>query len=328
LRRVLVAPDSFKGTFAASEVAAAIAAGLEHAGLHADPCPLADGGEGTLEVLSGALGGRELAVSVVGPLGDPVDAAIAVLGDASTVIVEAAQAAGLGLVPAERRDPERASTRGVGELIAATVGAGGRRVMVGVGGTATTDGGAGAVEAVEAAGGLRGAELTVLCDVRTRFSDAARIFAPQKGADADAVERLSARLEQLADRYPRDPRPVDGSGAGGGLAGGLWAALGARLVPGASSVLELIGFEERLAMAAAVVVGEGRLDAQTPEGKAISEVCRVASAHKVRADAIVGASALTPAEQRELGLASVREATTLGGIEREAELLGRELATP
>jgi glycerate 2-kinase len=324
--RVLVAPDSFKGTFAAAEVARAVAAGLERAGLTAKSCPLADGGEGTLDVVAAATGARLHELPVSGPLGERVRARFGIFSDGTTALVEAAQAAGLGLVPVGERDPERATTAGVGELIAAAVAARARRVLVAVGGTATTDGGAGAVQAVEAAGGLRGAELRVLCDVRTRFADAARVFGPQKGADAVAVERLTARLADLAERYPRDPRRAVGGGAGGGLAGGLWAALGATLVPGAEAVLDLVGFDARLARAGALVTGEGRLDAQTGEGKLIFEVCRRARARGIRSDAIVGSSELSVEEASALGLATVREASTIQEIERAAESLGAELS--
>jgi glycerate kinase len=322
---VLVAPDSFKGTFAAPKVAGAIGRGLERVGIPGDLCPIADGGEGTLDVLLAALRGRASEVAVAGPGGHPVRARLGLLADGATAVVEAAQAAGLGLVEPADRDPEQATTQGVGELIVAAARAGAERVLVTVGGTATTDGGEGAVDAVRDAGGLGGLELMVLCDVTTRFAGAARVFAPQKGADAAAVARLEARLNSLAAAYPRDPRTVPGSGAGGGLAGGLWAALGAELVPGAREVLELIGFRDRLEGARSLVVGEGTLDAQTEAGKAVAESSSQARALGVRVDAIVGRSLLDEDGERRLDLASVREATTLPEIEAAAAELGAEL---
>src|SRR6059058_675558 len=198
-RPVLVAPDSFKGTFRATEVAGAIGRGLERAGLMPpDLCPVADGGEGTLDALLTQLGGEYLAAEASDPLGRPVRAGFALLEDGGTALVEMAAASGLGLVAEAERDAWAASTRGTGELIAAAAQAGARVILVAVGGSATTDGGAGAVEAIEAAGGLRGAKLVVLSDVRTPFEDAARVFGPQKGADPALVERLTARLHELA----------------------------------------------------------------------------------------------------------------------------------
>src|SRR4051812_36143612 len=237
-RPVLVAPDSFKGTFSAAKVAGAIGRGLERAGLMPpDLCPVADGGEGTLDALLTQLGGELVAAEVSDPLGRPVRAGFALLEDGGTALVEMAAASGLGLVAEDERDAWAASTRGTGELIAAAVEAGAQVILVAVGGSATTDGGAGALEAIEDAGGLRGARLVVLCDVRTPFEDAARVFGPQKGADPAMVGRLTGRLEALARRLPRDPRGVPMTGCAGGLSGGLWAAHGAVLEPGARWVL-------------------------------------------------------------------------------------------
>ncbi|MDP8942697.1 MAG: glycerate kinase, partial [Actinomycetota bacterium] len=195
-RPALVAPDSFKGSFPAIEVAAAIARGLEAAGQEAVEVPLADGGEGTMDVLLDALGGERRTATVADPLGRPVQAKFGLLGDGRTAIVEAAQASGLDRVDEEERDAWAATSRGTGELIAAAAEAGADTVILAVGGSATTDGGSGAVEALDAAG--VDPEIEVLCDVRTPFEDAARVFGPQKGADSDTVERLTRRLNQLA----------------------------------------------------------------------------------------------------------------------------------
>ena len=317
---ILVAPDAFKGTLSASEVAARIAHGLEHEGRAAEACPIADGGEGTLEVLAPALAAEPETVTVSDPLGRPVKARFGIGG--RTAIVEAAAACGLHLVTASERDPTAASTYGVGELVAAAIAAGARRVLLGVGGSATTDGGSGAIRALRAHGGLRGARLEVLCDVRTPFEQAARIYGPQKGADPDQVRRLTARLHALARTLEHDPRGVPMTGAAGGLAGGLWAAFGAELYPGATFVLDALRFDERMRAARAVVTGEGRLDRQSLAGKALAEVATRARQAGVPAHAVVGSRALDRFEQRILDLQSVLEASTLEEIERA----GRELA--
>jgi glycerate kinase len=269
--RFLVAPDSFKGTFDAAAVAEAIAAGIEKGGGSADRCPLADGGEGTMEVLLGALGGERRRAQVHDPLRRPIEASFGLLGDGETAIVETAQASGLELVAAEERDAERADSFGTGELIAAAVANGARKVLVAAGGSATSDGGRGALEALRQAGVLGSAAIEVLCDVTTPYEEAARVFGPQKGADPAAIERLSARLDRFAGELPRDPRGVAMTGSAGGLSGGLWAH-GASLRSGAAAVLDAIDFERRLGEADAVVSGEGRFDAQSLAGKVVGEV--------------------------------------------------------
>ena len=330
----LIAPDSFKGTFSAREVALAVAAGVsaatagEGAGEGVptlDLCPIADGGEGTLDVIVEQLRGRSAAVSVSDPLGRPISARLGFVEDGSLAIVEVAQASGLALLAPNERDAEAASTFGTGELIAQAVAAGVSHVTVAAGGSASTDGGTGAIEALESSGGLRGAKLTVLADVRTPFERAAAVFAPQKGADAAAVARLSERLRTQAATLPRDPRGVPMGGAAGGLAGGLWARYGAQLVPGAAWVLDAVGFDARLSGAKAVVTGEGRLDAQTLEGKAICEIaCRCARAG-VPLHAVVGEVALDARESERLGLASLREATDIAALEQAGRALARML---
>lgn len=317
---MLVAPDAFKGTFAAAEVAAAVGRGLEAWGKPVDLCPIADGGEGTLEVLTAALEAELRPVIVSGPLGRPVEASFAMSG--RTALVESAAAAGLELVPPAERDPLAATTYGVGELIIAAIAGGAQSVLVGVGGTATTDGGSGAVRAIQAAGGLGSSRLTVLCDVQTRFEDAAHVFAPQKGADSGQVRRLTARLHAIARHLPCDPRGIPMTGAAGGLAGGLWAAFGAELRPGAVAVLEALGFDQRLRAARAVVAGEGRLDRQSLAGKALSEVATRARQMGVPCHAIVGSDELNGFERRILDLQVVLEASTL----EELEGAGRQLA--
>jgi glycerate kinase len=315
----LVAPDSFKGTFTAREVAAALAAGLRSGGHEAEEMPVADGGEGTMEALLSTLEGELRPVEVSDPLGRPVEARFALIDDGRTGVVEMAQASGLGLVAEDERDAWAASTRGTGELIAAAVDAGSERVIVTVGGSATSDGGAGALEALEEAG--VSVELDVLCDVRTPFEQAPSVFGPQKGADPSMIKRLEQRLDRLADELRRDPRGEPMTGCAGGLSGGLWANHGARLHHGASYVLDAIGFDERMRACAFVVTGEGRIDEQTLEGKIVGEVATRCRQGGVTCHGVVGKIGLDPFSQRILDLASLTEATTL----EELELAGRRL---
>lgn len=321
MARALVAPDDFKGTFTAAQVAAAIAAGVRAAGLEADELPIADGGDGTLDALLVSLGGTLHTARVHDPLGRTVDAQWAMLADGDTAVVEMARASGLGLVSPEERDAWAASTQGTGELIVAAAAAEARKVLVAVGGSATTDGGAGAVQALAEAGVE--VPITVICDVRVAFEDAARVFGPQKDADPATVARLTDRLHRLAAAAPRDPRGIPMTGAAGGLSGGLWAHCDADLVDGARFVLDAVGLDERLRTATFAVSGEGRLDGQTLTGKAVAEVARRCRAAERPLHVVVGSSALELAEIDTLQLASVREATTLA----ELEQAGRELAT-
>jgi len=316
----LVAPDSFKGTYSARAVAGAIATGLRAGGVDAVEMPVADGGEGTMDAVLATLEGELRSAEVSDPLGNPVRASFAMLAGGDTAFVECAQASGLGLVPEAERDPMIASTRGTGELIVAACEAGARTVVVGVGGSATTDGGAGAVSAVNEAG-LR-PKIDVVCDVRTPFEDAPKVFAPQKGATPEQVEELEERLRGLAEAAPKDPRGVAMTGCAGGLSGGLWAHLGAKLVPGAPYVLDAIGFDDALRTAAFVVTGEGRLDRQTLAGKIVGEVATRARQSGVRCHAVVGGRELDDFEARMLDLETVTEA----GDADAFKAAGRELA--
>ena len=248
-----------------------MATGARAAGWAARELPLSDGGEGTL----GSLGGPNRFDVVTGPLGQPTNAGWRL--DGNRAIVEMALASGLLLAGGRsENDPLGATTRGTGELIAAAIAAGAREIIVGVGGSATTDGGLGAVEALD---GMKfseqGVVVRVACDVRTRFLDAASVFAPQKGADEPAVRALAERLERLADeyasRYGIDVRPLAGGGAAGGLGGGL-AALGAELVPGFDLVASARDLDAALGEADAVATGEGRLDQTSLEGKTVGGV--------------------------------------------------------
>ena len=272
---VLAAPDKFRGTASAPDVAAAVARAAARVGWACDQAPVADGGEGMLEVMGGAV--RHSVVR--GPLGTPVEAEWR-MGDDGAV-VEMARASGLVLAGgAEGNDPVAATTAGTGQLIAEAVKAGAKRVLVGVGGSATTDGGQGCLDVLEPHSRLRGIELIVACDVTTRFVDAAEVFAPQKGASPAQVALLKRRLERLAqvyeDQFGIDVRDIPGSGAAGGLAGGL-AAVGATLMPGFDVVADAIDLLDRMEHADLVVTGEGLLDEQSFKGKAVGGVAALAA---------------------------------------------------
>jgi glycerate kinase len=261
----LVAPDAFKGTHTAVDVARAIGRGIESAGGACELLPLGDGGEGTGECLLQALAGERVELEVSGADGAAVQSWFG-LTSSGDGVVEVSAAVGLGSRHPTAADAWAASSRGVGELVAAAARAGRGNVIVCCGGSATTDGGRGALEALSEDGAAV-REVIVLCDVTTPFESAAMVFAPQKGADPETTRRLAERLRRLAASAPRDPRGLPGSGAAGGLAGGFWAYLGARLVPGASYVLEAVGFDNACSRASLVVTGEGRLDHQTLAGK-------------------------------------------------------------
>lgn len=293
----LVCPDKFKGTLSAADAAAAMSEGLRRAGFDdVASLPLADGGEGTLDALVAARGGSRRTARVTGPLGDPVDAEWALL-PGGVAVVEMARASGLALAP-RVRDPLRASTRGTGELIAAALRAGARQVIVAVGGSATTDGG---LAALEALGWSFGAvPVTVACDVTTPFLDAARVFAPQKGATDAQVALLTRRLASLAEQYEQrfgvDVRTLPGGGAAGGLAGGL-AAIGAELEPGFEVVANAVGFDQAIEGVDLVVTGEGRLDATSFAGKVVGGVLEWAADAGVPHAAVIAGQATDDARE-------------------------------
>lgn len=268
--RVLIALDKFRGTATAAEACTAVANACWELGFDADEAPMSDGGEGLLDVL----GGPNRTTIVTGPLGAPVEAAWRM--DRRTAVIEMARASGLQLAGgADGNDAMQASSIGTGELIDRALHQGAREVLVGLGGSATTDGGLGAIEALRSPARFRGADVQVACDVRTCFVDAAAVFAPQKGATPAQVALLTARLEGLARRYHDDygvdVGQLDGAGAAGGLAGGL-AALGATLVGGFDLVAEHLDLDARLAAADVVVTGEGYLDAQSLDGKVVGGI--------------------------------------------------------
>jgi glycerate kinase len=253
--RVLAAPTSLKGVLSAVDAADALAEGLRAGGALADALPVADGGDGTLDVLQRALGGEWRSASVTAPLGGKVEAPYVVLSG-NKVLLGTAEV--LGFATVRQLDPLRASSRGLGELIAAAAGDA-SELLVSLGGTVTVDGGAGMREVID----VLPCPTRVLCDVQSPLRDAVAVFAAQKGATPEMYEELENRLEGLPD--------VPGAGAAGGL-GGAFAALGAELVRGAPFVLDAIGFDPR--GYDLVVTGEGAVDETTFAGKAPGEVKR------------------------------------------------------
>jgi len=337
--RVVIAPDSFKGSASAKEVAQAIADGLKVAlpDSEFDLVPMADGGEGTVEALVVATGGKIVTKRVTGPLGEPVDAFFGILGDGETAVIEMAAAAGLHLVPPEKRNPLLTTTYGVGELIKAALDAGCKRVIVGIGGSATNDGGAGMAQALGAklldengneigfGGGelgkvaridtseldsrLRETEILVACDVTnplTGPNGASAVYGPQKGATPEMVKLLDENLRHYAAIIRRDlgvdVEHVPGAGAAGGLGAGLMAFCQAKLKRGVELVIQAVRLDERVQKANLVITGEGKIDFQTGFGKVPHGVAQVAKRYKKPVIAIVGQLGEGSEKCREWGI--------------------------
>jgi len=326
MARIVIAPDSFKECASASEVAEAIAAGLRRALPDAELvlAPMADGGEGTVDALVAATQGSRVTVKVTGPLGEAVNAVYGLLGDGCTAVIEMASASGLALVPAERRDARIATTRGTGELIRDALERGRRRIILGIGGSATNDAGAGMAQAlgfrlldgtdselppggaalariarIDASAkhpAIDAAEVLVACDVDNVLcgpAGASQVFGPQKGASEAVAAELDAALARwgalVEDQLGVMVRDLPGGGAAGGLGAGLVAYVGARLAPGVDLVAEACGLSERMKGADLVITGEGRLDAQTAGGKTPLGVARIAKRHGLPVVALAGA---------------------------------------
>lgn len=271
---MLAAVDKFRGTATARQVAAAIGHACWEMGHDCVEQPIADGGEGTLEVL----GGSNRITRVTNPLGAPVDAPWRF--HRQTAIIEMAHASGLSLIGgASHNDVIAASTIGTGQIIDTALNLDAKRIIVCLGGSATIDGGLGAIRAIGSPARLRSIEFLAACDVRTRFVDAARLFGSQKGATPLQIELLTARLNSLRHTYLSDHgidvQDIDGSGSAGGLAGGL-AAIGATLVPGFDLVADEVGLHELVAAADLVITGEGFMDEETFQGKAVGGVNEIA----------------------------------------------------
>ena len=323
--KVTIAPDSFKGSLTALQAAEAIAEGV----LRADPTvecelvPMADGGDGTVQALVDATRGEKAELTVRGPLGEPVEAAFGLLGDGETAVIEMAEASGLVLVPPEKRNPLLTTTYGTGELIREALRRGRRRLIVGIGGSATTDGGVGMAQALgrrflDAAGGeiegrggdldrldhidgsareplLDEAELRVACDVQnplTGREGAAAVYGPQKGATPETVNTLDANLRRLAEIIERDVGThvdtLPGAGAAGGLGAGLVAFCGARLESGIAIIIDAVDLRERMAGSNLVITGEGQLDDQTIHGKTPLGVAQIAAEQGTPVIALAG----------------------------------------
>lgn len=303
----MACPDKFRGTACARDLAVTIASTVRERGGECVEVPMADGGEGTLD----ALGGPNRSSVVTGPLGGSVEAAWRL--SRSVAVIEMARASGLALIGgAAQNDALEATTLGTGELIAEAAAAGATTILIGVGGSATTDGGLGALKAMSPLSRFRGVRLEVACDVETLFADAADVFAPQKGASPAQVEMLRRRLGRLVDVYLSDygvaVGDVVGSGAAGGLAGGLMVA-GAKLLPGFDLVADAAGLAEVIETADLVITGEGRLDESSFSGKVVGGVVELASEFGVPVVAVVGSSDPTVAERIDLVDLSARFGT-------------------
>lgn len=323
--KIVIAPDSYKGSMTAAEVAEAMARGAKRVWPDAslELVPMADGGEGTVQALVDATGGRLITASVSGPLGGPVEATFGMMGDGETAVIEMAQASGLPLLTPAQRNPLITSTYGTGELIRHALEAGARRLIIGIGGSATNDGGAGMAQALGARlldgsgqelgpGGaelarlaqidvsgldprLQGFTITVACDVDNPLTGprgAAAVFGPQKGATPAMVAELDAALgrwaEVIRQDLGRDVEQVEGAGAAGGLGAGLMAFLGATLRRGVEIVVDAVNLGDRLAGADLCLTGEGGTDFQTVRGKTPMGVARAAKGHGVPVICISG----------------------------------------
>ena len=335
---ILIVPDSFKGSLSSTQVGERIRDGLRSVLPQASfrLLPVADGGEGTVEAVSAAAGGTAYSVQVAGPMGNPVSAQYAVLPD-GTAVLEMAQASGLPLVPLPLRDPGRATTRGTGELISAALDQGCSRILIGIGGSATNDGGAGMARALgarfldrngqelaEGGGALEGldridlsgldprlarAEFLVASDVTAPLcgpQGASLVFSPQKGASPQQAARLDRCLAHygrvLEATFHRPLVNLPGAGAAGGLGAGLMAFCNAQLQPGIDIIFDLLHLEQEAAQADLIVTGEGRIDATSATGKLLSGVGRLARQYQKPAIAFAGAVALADADLQAIGL--------------------------
>lgn len=323
--KIIIAPDSFKGSLTASQVADAIERGFKRifSNAHYQKVPMADGGEGTVQSLVDATGGQILIQSVTDPLGNKIEAKYGILGDGKTAVIEMAAASGLPLVPKEKRNPMVTTTYGTGELIKAALDKGCKKVIIGIGGSATNDGGGGMAQALGAKlldakgkrisfGGnglahltkidvseldprVKQTEVIVACDVDNPLTGergAARIYGPQKGATPDMVELLNKYLERYAEIVKRDlkkdVKEVPGAGAAGGLGAGLIAFLNAKLRRGIEIVIEASKLDEKLKNADLVITGEGEVNHQTVFGKTPIGVAKLSKQYGISTIAIAG----------------------------------------
>ena len=340
--KIVIAPQEFKGSLTAIEIARAIEAGVLRAIPHAETvlAPVADGGDGTLQALVDSSGGRIESTAVTGPLGEEIVAEWGALGDGESAVIEMARSSGLALVDLDDRDPRTATTRGVGELIVAALDAAQSKFIIGIGGSATNDGGAGMMQALGASlldgtgcelepGGaalarldridvsnvdprVRSASVVVACDVNNPLcgpTGASAVFGPQKGATPEIVAELDAALGHFADIVERDlgadVRNRAGAGAAGGLGAGLMAILNAELRAGVDIVLDAVGLEERLDGADLVITGEGQIDASTVFNKAPVGVARLARRRGIPVFGLAGSLGQGYEEVHNLGIDAV-----------------------
>jgi glycerate kinase len=339
--KIILAPDSFKGSADAARLCDAMEAGIRSVLPDAEivKLPLADGGEGTMEHLVAATGGQLRSVPTVDPLGRPIEGRYGVLGDGRTAVIDLAEASGLTRLAPDERDPRRTTTYGTGLLIKAALDAGIRSFIIGLGGSATNDGGAGMLQALglrlldedgrelERGGAalarlaaidgsafdprIRQSRFVAACDVEnplTGPAGASAVFGPQKGADAAAVRELDAALERYAAAAAQFTgirvRDMPGAGAAGGAGAALLAFLNAELRPGAGLVMDAAGFADKIRGASWIVTGEGRLDSQTASGKLISRVCAAARNAGVPVIAFCGSIEPDPGLPERIGLAA------------------------
>jgi glycerate kinase len=361
--RIVIAPQSLKGSLTAAEAGLAIAQGVRSVYPHAEITivPIADGGEGTVQALVDATGGRFVQREVTGPLGEPVMAFFGILGDGQTAAIEMAACAGLPLVPPERRNPLITTTYGVGELIHAALEEHCTRLLIGIGGSATNDGGAGMAQALGAhlmtaegneiaPGGtalstlahiipgtlderLQACKVEVACDVTNPLCGpmgASAIYGPQKGATPEMVGELDAALAHYAQIIEQDlqraVKDIPGAGAAGGLGAGLLAFLNAELRPGAQIVLEAVGLEEYLRSADLVITAEGQIDEQTAYGKSVGAVASLAKRYHLPVLALAGSLGMNYQSIYKLGIDAVialpsRPMTLAYAMEHAAELV-------
>jgi glycerate kinase len=340
--KIVVAPNSFKGSLSATQAATAIALGVQEAFPAAEiaEIPIADGGDGTVEALVTARGGSYKWVNVDGPLGDPVLSSFGLIDEGKTAVVELASASGFELITGARRDPRKTSTYGFGQLLEAARLAGALSVIAGIGGSATNDGGAGMAQAlgyrlldrdgrdlprggiallrldhINGSGldpGWRSVNVMVACDVTNPLTGpkgASYVYGPQKGADPLTVRQLDQALAHLAEVFERElgkrVSDIPGSGAAGGTGAGLIAFLDARLTPGAALVVDASGFDDALIGADLVITGEGRVDAQTAYGKAPGEVAKRAKAARIPVLLMAGSKGSGWEALSELGVTAV-----------------------
>jgi glycerate kinase len=346
--KIVICPDSFKESLSSIEVCDCIERGLKKANskFKIEKIPLADGGEGTVKALVLATEGRSLKCRVRGPLGRRIWAGYGILGDGKTAIIEMAAASGLALVPQKRRNPLLTTTYGTGEIIANALNRGCRRIIIGIGGSATVDGGCGMAQALGAklldgkgkeigfGGGeigkiekidlkfmdkrVRGTKFIIASDVKNPLlgpRGAARVYGPQKGATPNMVERLERGLSHLAKVIRKElsvsVENIPGAGAAGGLGAGLYAFLGAKMENGAELVMKIARLEERIKKADMVITGEGQLDRQTLYGKAIMGVVKMARKYRVPSICIAGSIMPEAKDLYRLGVKGLFSTTTM-----------------